>query len=135
MVRLKSKIQFIALPNHGDARGFSVTVPAEALKFLVRVADVHLASIKPGTVRGNHYHKKGRMCILVLPGTKWSFHWDESQGAEPQHRAFDGGAAVLILIAVGSSHAVRNDDEAQLWMATISSEKYKAADRVARKVV
>jgi oxalate decarboxylase/phosphoglucose isomerase-like protein (cupin superfamily) len=135
MAKSKSKIQFIELPNHGDARGFSFTVPAEALKALGRVADVHLASIKPGAVRGNHYHKKGRMGIVVLPGAKWSFHWDEGEGAEPRHRVFDGSRAVLVLVAVGSSHAVSNDDKGLLWMATISSEKYSAADRVARKVV
>jgi dTDP-4-dehydrorhamnose 3,5-epimerase-like enzyme len=137
MAKSKSKIQFIDLPNRGDARGFSFTVPTEALKFLRTVADVHFASIKPGAVRGNHFHKKGRMAIVVLPGAKWSFHWDEREGAEPQHRVFDGSGAVLVLVAVGSSHAVRNDgrDGDLLWMTTIASEKYAATDRVARKVV
>jgi oxalate decarboxylase/phosphoglucose isomerase-like protein (cupin superfamily) len=129
------KIQFLKLRNKGDARGSSFTAPAEALEYVGRAADVHFASIEPGAVRGNHYHVTGRMAIVVLPGSKWSFHWDEGEGTQPQHRAFDGSGAILVLVAPEASHAVRNNGEPPLWMVAISSEVYDAADRVARRVV
>ncbi len=62
------KIQITELSNRGDARGFSFTAPAEALAFVGRMADVHLASTRPGAVRGNHYHLRRREAIVVLPG-------------------------------------------------------------------
>jgi len=129
------KIRFVDLKNYGDTRGFSFTVPPEAIEYVGRADDIHLAAITREAVRGNHYHLKALMAIVVLPGSKWSFHWDEGENTQPQHRAFDGSGAVLILIAVGSSHALRNEGDALLWYVAISSEPYDPADRIARKVL
>jgi dTDP-4-dehydrorhamnose 3,5-epimerase-like enzyme len=129
------KIRISELGNFGDGRGFSFTAPAEALEFVGRMADVHLASTGPGAVRGNHYHLRRREAIVVLPGAKWSFHWDEGEGSAAQHRAFEGASAVLILVSPGASHAVRNDGESALWLMAISSETYDPGESVTRKVV
>jgi dTDP-4-dehydrorhamnose 3,5-epimerase-like enzyme len=136
---MTKKVQITELSNYGDARGFSFTAPPEALAFVGRMADVHLAATGPGTVRGNHYHLRRREAIVVLPGTKWSLHWDEgdaSSGGNPaQHRSFDGTSAVLVTISPGASHAVRNDGEGTMWLVAISSETYDPAESVTRKVV
>ncbi len=129
------KIQISELGNNGDRRGFSFTAPVEALEYVGRMADVHLASTKPGAVRGNHYHLRRREAIVVLPGAKWSFHWDEGDETAAQHREFDGSHAVLVLVAPEASHAVRNDGEESLWLAAISSELYDPAESVTRRVV
>lgn len=134
---MTAKIQVTELPNLGDARGFSFTAPADALAFVGRMSDVHVASTKPGAVRGNHYHLRRREAIVVLPGAKWSLHWDEGQNSPPQHREFRGATAMLVLISPGASHAVRNDskDDRELWLVAISSESYDPAESVTRKVV
>lgn len=132
---MTNKIQITELNDSGDARGYSFTAPADALAFVGRMSDVHLASTKPGSVRGNHYHLRRREAIVVLPGAKWSFHWDEGNGSTSEHRAFDGSRAVLILISPGASHAVRNDGESPLWLMAISSETYDPAESVSRKVI
>jgi|SRR5580658_2318640 oxalate decarboxylase/phosphoglucose isomerase-like protein (cupin superfamily) len=129
------KIEISELNNHGDVRGFSFTPPAAALDFVGGIADMHLASTAPGAVRGNHYHLRKREAILFLPGTPWSLHWDEGEGTTRQRSNFDGSSAVLVLISPGSSHAVRNDGTAPLWLVACSSEPYNPAETVARKVV
>jgi len=129
------KTQISELPNRGDARGVSFTVPPEALAFVGRMSDVHLASTKPGAVRGNHYHLRRREAIVVLPGAKWSFHWDEGENSPAQHREFDGSLAVLVLLSPRASHAVRNDGDTDLLLVAISSESYDPAESVTRKVV
>ncbi len=129
------KTEISELENRGDGRGLSFTVPAEALAFVGRMADVHLASTKPGAVRGNHYHLRRREAIVVLQGAKWSFHWDEGAGSAAEHREFDGSRAVLVLLSPGASHAVRNDGDADLWLVAISSEPYDPAESVTRRVV
>jgi dTDP-4-dehydrorhamnose 3,5-epimerase-like enzyme len=129
------KIRFIELQDEGDARGVSFTAPAEALDYVGRTADVHLASTSPGAIRGNHCHMRTRMAIMVLPGPQWSFHWDEGEGTQPKGRMFDGSRSILILVATGASHAVRNDGASPLLTVAISSEPYDPADRVARKVI
>jgi oxalate decarboxylase/phosphoglucose isomerase-like protein (cupin superfamily) len=129
------KIEIKEFRDRGDGRGSSFTAPLEALAFVGRLADLHLASTRPGAVRGNHYHLRRRTAIVVLPGPKWSFHCDEGEGSTPQHRVFDGDSAVLVLVAPGASHAVRNDGTADLWWFSISSEEYDPAESLARKVV
>ena len=132
---MKDKVQITELTNRGDARGFSFTTPAEALAFVGRMGDVHLASTQPGAVRGNHYHLQRRQAIMALPGVKWSLHWDDGEGSPAQHREFVGGGSVLVLLPPGVSIAVRNDGDCDLWIVTISSEAYEAADSIPRKVV
>lgn len=129
------KIEISELDNHGDVRGFSFSPPAEALAFLGRIADMHLASTLPGAVRGNHYHLRKQEAIIFLPGAAWSLHWDEGEGTERQQRGFDGSSAVLVLISPGISHAVRNDGKTPLWLVACSSEPYNPAEVIARKVV
>ncbi len=137
---MTGKIQITELGNNGDARGLSFTAPTEALAFVGRMADVHLASTRPSAVRGNHYHLRRHEAIVVLPGSKWSLHWDEgdpdgSNASPPQHRSFAGSSAVLVLVSPGASHAVRNDGAEVLWLVAISSEAYDSAESVTRKVV
>jgi oxalate decarboxylase/phosphoglucose isomerase-like protein (cupin superfamily) len=129
------KLEISELGNLGDTRGFSFTLPPGALDFLKRVADLHMASILPGAVRGNHYHLRRREAIVVLPGAAWSLHWDEGEGLPAQHRKFPGKAAMLVLVSPDTSHAVRNDGTGPLWLVACSSETYDPAESVARKVV
>lgn len=129
------KIKLVELGNRGDARGFSLTTPPEALDFVGQLRDMHLASTAPGAVRGNHYHLRRREAIVSVPGTAWSLHWDEGEGMPVQHRSFDGNSAVLVLVSPGSSHAVRNDGSTTLWLVACSSEPYDPTETVARKVV
>lgn len=132
---MQAKVQITELSNYGDGRGFSFTAPPEALAFVGRMADVHLAATAPGAVRGNHYHLRRREAIVVLPGSRWSFHWDEDGTSLAQHRSFDGGSAVLVTVSPGASHAVRNDGDQTMWLVAISSETYDPAESVTRKVV
>jgi dTDP-4-dehydrorhamnose 3,5-epimerase-like enzyme len=129
------KIKILELSDAGDARGFSFTTPSEALDFIGRVSDMHLASTAPGAVRGNHYHLRRREAIILLPGTTWSLHWDEGKDTAPQHRIFDGSSAVVVLVPPGTSHAVRNDGDTLLWLMGCSSEPYDPKETVVRKVL
>jgi dTDP-4-dehydrorhamnose 3,5-epimerase-like enzyme len=132
---MSDTLQIIELVNFGDARGLSFTVPTEALAFVGRLSDVHVASTKPGAVRGNHYHLRRREAIIVMPGARWSLHWDEAENSPALHREFEGSKAVLVLVSPGQSHAVRNDGDRDLWLMAISSETYHPAESVSRKVV
>jgi oxalate decarboxylase/phosphoglucose isomerase-like protein (cupin superfamily) len=134
-MQINMQIQITELHNNGDARGFSFSPPSEALDFLGRIADLHLASTAPGAIRGNHYHLHKRDAIIFLAGTAWSLHWDEGESALVRHRSFDGSTAVMVLVSPGNSHAVRNDGEGTLWLVACSSEPYDPATVVARKVV
>jgi dTDP-4-dehydrorhamnose 3,5-epimerase-like enzyme len=131
---VEESIRIIELANGGDVRGLSFTTPSEALNFLGRVSDMHVASTDPHAVRGNHYHLRRREAIVVLPGAAWSLHWDEGEGSAVHRRQFEGSSAVLVLVSPGASHAVRNDDTSRLWFVALSSEHYDPAESVSRRV-
>jgi len=130
-----SRIQIVQLENRGDARGLSYSAPAESLAFVGQPGDMHLVSAKPGAVRGNHYHLRRREALVVLPGSRWSLHWDEGEQASSQHREFDGSCAVLVLISPGAAHAVRNDGERDLWIVVFSSDAFDPAETLRRELV
>jgi oxalate decarboxylase/phosphoglucose isomerase-like protein (cupin superfamily) len=130
-----SSMQVLELPNRGDARGLSFVVPDDALAFLNVVGNVHFAAAKPGAVRGNHYHLRRREATIVLPGSKWSLHWAENAKSEPQHREFDGNAAVLVLLWPQTVHAIRNDGSGELWLFAMQSEANDPSDTVTCKLV
>ena len=134
-INMTAKVQITELTNNGDTRGFSFTAPAEALAFVGRMSDVHVASTKPGAIRGNHFHLVRREALVIMPGARWSLHWNEGEDSPAQHREFNGATAVLVLISPGASHAVRNDsDDRELQLIAISSETYDPAESVTRKV-
>ncbi len=110
-------------------------MPREALDFVGQIADMLMASIAPGAVRGNHYHASKRQANVIYPGSAWSLHWDNGEGTTTQHRDFDGTTATLVLVSPSASHAVRNNGEERLWMVICSSEAYDQSKVVARKVI
>jgi mannose-6-phosphate isomerase-like protein (cupin superfamily) len=134
-IKMEQKVRITELTNKGDGRGLNFSVPAGALAFVGRMSDVYLAQTKPRAVRGNHYHLRRREAMVILPGAKWSLHWDEGEAEPAQHRDFDGSHAVLVLISPGASHAVRNDGEHEMYLVAISSESYDPAESVTRQVV
>lgn len=133
---MTANVQITELVNHGDTRGPFFSAPAEAISFVGEVSDMHVVSAKPGTSRGNHYHQHRREALVVLPGPKWSLHWDNGQNSPPQRREFNGESAVMVLISPGASHATRNDDDSgrDLWLIAISSGPYDPADTVKRNL-
>jgi dTDP-4-dehydrorhamnose 3,5-epimerase-like enzyme len=129
------KVRVSDLPNNGDGRGYSFTAPAEALDFVGRVRDVHLSSMLPGSVRGNHSHLRRREAIVVLHEDHWSLHWHEDEHGAPSHRQFGGVGAKLILVMPGASHAIRNNGGKPLSLVAFASEPYDPAETVARKLI
>lgn len=127
-------LQCKELDNSGDARGDSYTVSQEALLFLGRIADVHVASILPGAVRGNHFHTRRKEVLIVVYESDWVLHWDNGEGTPPKRRHFTGRGSELILIEPNWSHAVRNSGLRPLSIIGLSSEPYNPKETVRRDV-
>ncbi|MFI6655336.1 hypothetical protein ACIBL8_07475 [Streptomyces sp. NPDC050523] len=100
--------------------------------------DVHVTTLMPGAVRGNHFHVRRRELLLVLHEEAWSGHWDEAGDGTPLHsRTFGGRGAVLIEVPRLVSHAVRNDGSVPLHITGFSDGEYDPAspDAFPRSVV
>ena len=112
------------LTDVGDDRGSSFCVPETSLAFLEAARDVHLATIKPGRVRGNHYHARKREILLVRFADSWTFHWDEGDPPQASRREYSGEGAVVVEVPPLCSHAVENTGSRDLLIVSVSDEAY-----------
>ena len=135
-----SEIVVTPLPESSDDRGFSFSLTAASIAD-VAVRDVHIAAIRPGFVRGNHYHAKKTELITVVYRDDWSLHWDTGLETPVQSRTFSGFGAVSIGIPFLWSHAVRNDGREELFLFNLTDMSFdrslSAADQdaIVRKVI
>jgi mannose-6-phosphate isomerase-like protein (cupin superfamily) len=124
---MTSGIDIICRADAGDLRGLAFAVPGDALAALGGVADVHLMTVRPGAVRGNHVHARKREILVVLHEDEWELHWRDP-GGEPQHRAFRGTGGVSVTVHAGVAHAIRNTGTADLVVAGLSPVPFDPDD-------
>ncbi len=90
----------------GDERGWGARPFAAAGPPAAGVGGVHLVSLEPGAVRGNHRHP-GTTEWLLLFGGPVTLAW--RSGAGEGRRRFPGDRPVLVEIEPDVHHAVRGD--------------------------
>jgi dTDP-4-dehydrorhamnose 3,5-epimerase-like enzyme len=131
---MDDKLRFTELPNTGDTRGSSFTLSPAMLSFLGRIEDVHVSSLLPGHVRGNHFHTRKKEVLIVLHQSAWTLHWDDGENTAVQVKEFSGRGSEAVLIEPGCSHAVRNIGGTELTILALNSEAYDPREVIPRKV-
>jgi dTDP-4-dehydrorhamnose 3,5-epimerase-like enzyme len=95
--------------------------------FLRAVEDIHVMTLEPGFVRGNHFHQEKREILIVEHRGEWALHWDDGPEGEPQERRFEQGGAVAVLVPPGSAHAIENRGGGTMRVISISDRPYTPA--------
>jgi predicted RNase H-like nuclease len=97
-----------------DARGssFGVELPFPA-------AECHVATIRPGAIRGNHFHTRRREVLVVMYSDRWTLLWDEGEGTPVQSQSYEGTGAVVLQADPLTAHAVRNDGARDLHILSL----------------
>ncbi|MGQ9920270.1 MAG: cupin domain-containing protein [Desulfobacca sp.] len=133
-------IQFLELKEalHQDERGF-VFFPMQGLAETPPQEDIcqslHLISIAPGQVRGQHQHPGKTEWLYIFHGTGRLF-W-RLPGQERQERLITDNR-LLMIIAPGIPHALRNEGEGPLYLLAwraASEGGDKAEDTVAAPII
>ena len=101
-----------------DARGsvFPVELP-------FGVAECHVATIRPGAIRGNHFHLQRHEVLVVMYADRWTLLWDEGEGTPVQSRAYEGAGAVVLEADPLCAHAVRNDGARDLHIISLGDTR------------
>jgi predicted RNase H-like nuclease len=107
------RVRITAIPPQNDTRGARFQMNDEW----------HAVTIRPGAIRGNHYHLEGRKTIIVLHTDRWTFAFDEGEGTPMQTRTFEGTGAVHIELEPFSGHALRNDGASDLQVFVLGGTK------------
>jgi dTDP-4-dehydrorhamnose 3,5-epimerase-like enzyme len=123
-----------ALEVHGDERGWVVNPLVSP--FPERpVGQVHVASLEPGAVRGNHYHPGSSEYVFVWGGSA-EVVWEEGDGTFSKE-AFEGGHPVVLEIPPGVPHAVVNTGGETVYLIAyyLGESDSEWPDTEARKLV
>jgi dTDP-4-dehydrorhamnose 3,5-epimerase-like enzyme len=121
-------IEFMNLGSSADHRGDSYSVTPTELASLESVQDVHIAEIRPGHIRGNHYHLSHGELITVIHQGAVSVHWDTGEDTQRKSRTFTGAGAFSFAPPLGWAHAVRNDGDGSVWIFVASDKPYNESD-------
>jgi len=114
----------VLLKDTGDQRGFCYSLPQTCLEFRNLVKGAAVLSVKPGAVRGNHFHHVKLEMIMVIFSDSWTFFYQGRYEAEPTLRKFEGQGMAVITVPPLCKHAVRNDGKADLILIDLSSVEY-----------
>jgi len=117
-------VRIVTVPDTGDDRGCSFNLPDAWNHFLSSLADLHVTTILPGHLRGNHYHARRREILIVIFADSWTFTWDAGAGSPVEQRRFEGRGAAVIEIQPSASHAVVNDGNRELTVFGMSDARY-----------
>ncbi|MFG1793395.1 hypothetical protein [Nocardia sp. NPDC049149] len=130
------RMYIAALDESTDDRGLSFSILFPHLARIGRIRDVHIGEIRPGKVRGNHYHAIRQEIVAVIARGRWSLHWDTGAETLTHTRTFEAGA-IVVVPPRNWSHAVRNDGTESLWIVAASDQVYDRheSDPVARDAI
>jgi len=85
--------------------------------------DVHLISLRPGAIRGNHYHPDATEWMLIWGG-RARLLWRDAEPAEgaasTREETVEDGEPVLFEIPPGVAHAILNIDDRVLYGLCVS---------------
>jgi dTDP-4-dehydrorhamnose 3,5-epimerase-like enzyme len=132
-----AKFEIAEIPDSGDMRGGSFPVPSSWFESPFSVRDLHVSTIRPGCIRGNHYHVLRSEILVVSPGPRWSLFFDGGPDTVATQREFCGSRAVVVAVPPMMSHAIRNDGDVVLHLIGITDGPYdpEEPDAFARRVV
>lgn len=97
---------------------------------------MHAATIEPGRIRGNHFHRDRDEAILVIYLDSWVFCSDSGPDTQVAIDKFAGSGAVVAHVPRGHSHAVSNTGRQPLVIVSLSNGDYDSeSGETQRRVV
>ena len=97
---------------HRDQCGWSAN-PFMLPGFPREFGHLHMVSISPGAVRGNHLHRTAREWFFVFGG-EYLVRW--KSGNEVKERRFSADEMMVMEIPPGAVHAVRNESNSTIYL-------------------
>jgi oxalate decarboxylase/phosphoglucose isomerase-like protein (cupin superfamily) len=129
------QVEAYVLKEEGDERGRAWQI-GKGVDFLSAIEDIHLLTLNPGCVRGNHFHRDKREILIVEHDEEWVLLWDDGLEGEPQERRFEKAGVVTVLVPPGCAHAVENRGGGLMRIVAISDRRYdRSAPDTHRRVL
>jgi len=88
---------------------------------------IHLSFSRPGTIRGNHYHKNRTEWLCVINGTGRVL-LEDNVTKERNELTVSGDRPALIKISPNITHAIENCGKVPMHLLVITNEKHSSED-------
>ena len=100
------------------------------------VSDVHMVSIKPGGIRGNHYHVHKTENILIIGGICRVIAVDNGT-KKKEEKTIENTSNILLVIPPNVTHAIENigNDVTYLLCFSNVKEDLESQDLVKNKII
>ncbi len=123
------------LDDTGDERGRRFAIPDNWRRILRDSIHMHVLTICPGCVRGNHYHPHSYEVMMVFYEDIWSLHWDSGPGTERQSRSFEGRGGVMVELNPMTAHAIKNSGKRDLHVVAAQDTEQEQIETVRQVLV
>jgi len=100
------------------------------------ISDIHMVSMKPGAIRGNHYHVNKTEHILIIGSTCRVLVVDNNT-KEREEKILENNEKDLFVIPPGVTHAIENigNDASYLFCFSRVKDGLKDSDVVNNKII
>ena len=100
------------------------------------ISDIHMVSMKPGAIRGNHYHVNKTEHILIIGSTCRVLVVDNNT-KEREEKILENNEKDLFVIPPGVTHAIENigNDVSYLFCFSRVKDGLKDSDVVNNKII
>lgn len=121
-MKKKIKYKIKKLEVHSDKRGWLVEL-LKANELEKPVKQIHITSIKPGYIRGNHYHSKRMEWFFIVAG-KAKLSLQDIKTKEKICFKLSSKEPKVITIFPNISHAVKNIGKEMAYLVSAQSDIY-----------
>jgi len=125
------------MTDQGDQRGAAYFPGKSWADFLAGACHMHVVAMRPGCVRGNHYHTVQKEVLVVLFEDQWLLRWDNGPGSAASERHFSGAGVAMLEIDPLAAHALQNCGDKDLKLVSLCDRVYdpQAPDTMVKKLV
>jgi oxalate decarboxylase/phosphoglucose isomerase-like protein (cupin superfamily) len=124
------RVEKIEFGKHiwGDDRGWGANPMAPMGMPFGALGDLHVVSIKPGKVRGNHYHPESTEWVLIFGGEA-RLIWRDLDDKTAHETIVAGSETTLYRIPPKIEHAVINEDSHDIYLISFSDTQKRGTVR------
>jgi len=129
-------IELIDLATSSDSRGIAIRPISDKELQNQKLFNLHLVSLKPGVVRGNHFHEYQNEVICVF-GSRAKVAAVDNTTGDREEEIIEEDRAVMLKIPKNISHAIKNIGNSILYLLCYSDQKYQPEkpDSIANKII
>jgi dTDP-4-dehydrorhamnose 3,5-epimerase-like enzyme len=117
-----------------DARGWSAHPLDEAALSAGAFANVHLVSMEPGAIRGNHKHIEQTEHVMIVGGPVL-FTAEDAETGERFERVFQPEEHFRVTAAPGVAHAFKNIGDSVAYLLCASGRAFDPVNTDTERVV